>query len=342
MHRTNVDVSVIMSVFNGEKYIFEAVNSILRQTFPFFELIIIDDGSTDQTCDILQEINDNRIHTLHNSCNLGLITSLNLGLEIAKGKYIARLDADDIAEPDRLQKQINYLQLNPTIGVLGTNYRLIDRIGNFIDPPVKRLIMAPNMIHWLLFFGCPIAHPTVMVRREVYEKHGYYDPGFPHAEDYELWLRISPVIQIANLPESLVQIRLHSNNISQVHSKEQVHSSVLAAQKALSSFLKIDLNYDIVHGLRNHHYIQSPNQAFEVACQLSDLYLKFMEQWSPSGDEKKEIQADILTRMVELLVFCAKNRSMEIFLVWKSLVKVSPLLVFRSIPKIISRAYLSL
>jgi glycosyltransferase involved in cell wall biosynthesis len=331
-------VSVVISVYNGEKYILDAVRSIFNQSYRYFELIIINDGSTDRTNEILHEIRDPRIRILHNSQNLGLIASLNLGLKAAQGQFIVRLDADDIAGPDRLEKQLGFLINNPKVGVLGTDYYLIDDKGQRLPNQIIFIQNLPNLLRWQLFFRCPLAHPTVMMRRDIFDKFGGYDPAYPHAEDYELWLRISPFVQMANLPEPLVQIRVHSTNISRVHSQEQNHNSILAAQKALSSFLGKDLNFDLVHGFRNHHYIKTTDQAVQTANLLAELFSAFINQVNPSIEEQQEIQADILARMVELLVICTKEEPGKIFPIWGYLYKVNPILVFRSLPIMLKRS----
>ncbi|MBU1092676.1 glycosyltransferase, partial [Patescibacteria group bacterium] len=155
-------ISVLLSVFNGASYIEAAVESILHQTFRDFELIIVDDGSVDETSKILDKFTDDRIVRLANEKNLGLIKSLNKALAVAQGEFIARMDADDISLLDRFQKQLVYMREHPEIGVLGTAMTQVDEQGQPISvlvPPVKH-----ELILWQTLFGCAIFHATTMMR----------------------------------------------------------------------------------------------------------------------------------------------------------------------------------
>ncbi|HEX5242305.1 MAG TPA: glycosyltransferase family 2 protein, partial [Tepidisphaeraceae bacterium] len=156
-------VSVLMSVHNDLQYLRESVHSILNQTFGDFEFILIDDGSTDGSGDFLKSLSDSRVKLLVNPSNVGLTASLNLGLDVACGKYLARMDADDISEPLRLQRQIEFLEAHLQIGIIGCSRHLIDEGG-------KTLAIAPTLeddlaIRWKCLMGNPFAHPTVMIRR---------------------------------------------------------------------------------------------------------------------------------------------------------------------------------
>lgn len=205
-------ISVIMSVYNCEKYLKYAVDSILNQTYKDFEFIIINDGSTDKSREILESYKDDRIK-LFNNKNKGLTKSLNEAIGYSKGEYIARIDADDIALPERFEKQVKFLDSNPEIVMCGTWADFINEDGEILrefrrpvtDRDIKREIVFHN----------PFIHPSVMMRKSVFDKIGLYDESFRHAQDYELWTRIVTKFKTANIPEKLLRYRLLKEGITQ-------------------------------------------------------------------------------------------------------------------------------
>jgi glycosyltransferase involved in cell wall biosynthesis len=204
-------VSVVISALNAEKYIGTAIDSILAQTYTNFELIIINDGSTDNTEDIILSYKDRRIRLVKNETNLGLAKSLNKGIKLADGKYIARLDADDIAAKDRFEVQIKYLEYKPEIAVCGSYYRAFSEDNSTII----RQPLISEQIKIRLFFENPMGHPTVMMRNQIFKKDNYsYNESFRTAQDYDLWCRISHKYDITNLPFVLTDYRIHSSQVS--------------------------------------------------------------------------------------------------------------------------------
>lgn len=212
-----VKVSVIMPVYNAEEYVSFAIDSILNQTFTDFEFIIINDGSTDRTRDIIKRYKDKRIKFVNNEKNLGIVETLNLGLDLAVGEYIARMDSDDISLPDRFEKQIEYLDNHPDVGVLGTSYI---QFGNNVTE--QKLIKKTHITYMDIVLGCPVAHPSVLVRKSILDKYNLrYRPEYKHAEDYDLWSRMIKYTHIHNLPDILLKYRCHGTNISIVKADEQ-------------------------------------------------------------------------------------------------------------------------
>lgn len=212
----NILISVVMSVYNGEKYVSEAIESILNQTYGNFEFIIINDGSTDKTDDILNFYlkNDDRIKIFNNIQNKGLIYSLNKGLEIAQGKYIARMDADDISENNRFEKQIEYLEKNKHIALCGT-YIKIFKNSNILLRKVMRTETDFRKIKFKLLFRNYIAHPTVMIRKEIIDRYNLkYNCEDKGMEDYGLWLHLSKYENIAIISESLLKYRVSNFSIT--------------------------------------------------------------------------------------------------------------------------------
>jgi glycosyltransferase involved in cell wall biosynthesis len=211
-------VTVLMPVHNAAAYLADALNSILRQTFREFELLVIADGSTDATPSILKSCTDPRLNVIENDSNLGLVDSLNRGLDLARGEYVARMDADDIALPKRLARQVQFLRATPRVGLCGTWFRNIDGARSAdVCPPTRADDMAAR-----LFYESPLGHPTVMFRRALFAEHGLrYSYDFPHAEDYELWTRVARFTELANLPEVLLQYRRHDEQISTMKKAKQ-------------------------------------------------------------------------------------------------------------------------
>ena len=158
-------VTVLMSVYNGEKHLREAIDSILNQTFGDFEFLIINDGSTDRTADILQSYQDSRIKIIHNEKNIGLTKSLNKGLKLAKGEYLARMDADDISYPNRLEVQYEYMEKNPNVGIVGSWNDVIDDIGNTIG--FWKCNYSSEEIYYILNFRNCLTHCSVLFKKEL-------------------------------------------------------------------------------------------------------------------------------------------------------------------------------
>jgi len=214
----NPKVSVIMPVYNGEKFLGEAIESVLNQTFKDFELIIVNDGSKDNSLNIIKEYGnkDNRIKII-DQINTGIIGALNNSLKISRGEFIARMDADDISEKERFEKQLNLLEKENAY-VCGTWANIIDEKGNLTGQKFNypKKTWSQNKIY--LLRGNPFIHPSVMFRREIYNKEKdennnlYRD--YKHIEDYELWTRIVPKYKSVNLQEYLIKYRIHPEQIT--------------------------------------------------------------------------------------------------------------------------------
>jgi glycosyltransferase involved in cell wall biosynthesis len=215
-------ISVVMSVYNSADFLKEAIDSILNQTFSDFEFIIINDGSTDNSLNIIKSYNDKRIKLIDNVVNKGLIYSLNKGFDEAIGKYIARMDADDISELDRLKKQFDFLELNENIGVLGGDYI------SFSNKHSKRLhsIVNSNEIKTFLLFSATMCHPTLMIRKNILVDNQFkYSETAKHVEDYDLWTKLVLKTDFENLPDVLLKYRDHVNQVSHANNDTQLKNS---------------------------------------------------------------------------------------------------------------------
>ena len=204
-------VTVLMPAYNAGAYLRLAVDSVLSQTFADFELLIMDDGSNDGSLATVEAGRDSRIHLVHHTDNLGLIATLNSGVALARGSYLARMDADDLCEPERLERQVDYLDGHPEVGVCSTWATFIDREGQEIG--VLRTATG-KCLQRLFWKPSPLVHAAIMVRRQLLLEHPY-DPTYKDAEDYELLLRLYDVTLMYNLPETLYRIRRHGGNIRQ-------------------------------------------------------------------------------------------------------------------------------
>lgn len=216
-------VTVLMAVYNAEKNLREAVDSILNQSLKDFEFIIINDGSADKTKNIIESYSDNRIVLINNEKNIGQADSLNLGIRRARGDFLARMDGDDISFRNRLEKQSNFLKNNEDIGVLGTGMILMDENGKEIGQTCS----ASNhcLIKWNMFFLNPMSHPTVMIRRDLIN-FLEYKKQFNPADDYELWTRLVFKAKFQNLSSPLVRYRIHDESLSKKFSGIQTKNTL--------------------------------------------------------------------------------------------------------------------
>lgn len=229
-------VTVLMAVHNDVRFLPEAVESILGQTLADFEFLIVDDACDDGSETYLSSISDSRVTVLRNKLNFGLTRSLNIGLDQAQGTFIARMDADDISEADRLAKQVDFLQRNPQIGLLGTARKLIDESGNVTA--TAQATTGSAFVLWKLLLGNAFAHPTVLLRRDVLEQNDLrYDTAFKTAQDYALWVRMLQFTGVENLTEPLVRYRLRDDGISRTRKADQLANHDLIAYRAIRTLL---------------------------------------------------------------------------------------------------------
>lgn len=223
-------VSVVMTVHNGEPWLGEALDSVLAQTFQDFELIVVDDGSTDGTPATLQRRADRRIRVIRQR-QTGQTPALNVALRQAGAPLIARMDADDVALPERLTRQVAFLDAHPSVGLLGTGSHEISpdgaRLSTHVPPvddrSIRRVLIRKN----------PFVHSAVMFRRAAVDAAGLYDESFVVAQDYDLWLRMSRVTRLANLPEPLVLRRRAPGQLSSARDTTRIRDEVVAKLRAL-------------------------------------------------------------------------------------------------------------
>jgi len=234
----NPKVTVLMSVYNGEKYLKEAIDSILNQTFSDFEFIIINDGSTDNTLQILKKYKDSRIIIINNSKNIGLTKSLNIGIKKTRGEYIARMDADDISLSNRLNEEVIFLENNNKCAVVGTFIKMINEKSKIIG--IEEKPITNKKIKKLLVVDNCIIHGSTMIRKKCLEEVGHYDESFVRSQDYDLWLRMSEKYELANIPKYLYVWRKNRDSIESRFMNDQKRYVKLAKEKKIkrSNILK--------------------------------------------------------------------------------------------------------
>ena len=308
-----------MPAYNAAAYLDEAIRSILSQTFRDFEFIIVNDGSTDSTPSILKRYAelDSRIQ-VHHQENQGMISALNRGCRLARGEFIARMDADDISFPDRLEKQLAYIEEHPSIGILGTWINNIDKNGLLRGtwrPPTDS-----KMLKWTLFFGVCVAHPSVLMRRELIKQLNFYRPEAAHVEDVDLWFRASSLTEFGNVSEVLLKYRVWTGSTHQsgLQVRNDCHVQLLASY--IKDMLKVDLPIEAVAGLRQMRVgprIEGPEQIRLTAALIHDLYRNFTKQNDIGFHDRREISWDAAKKLAALALQALRFNtfdSMSLFL----------------------------
>lgn len=221
-------ISILMPVRNGSAYVRAAIDSILNQTYPQWELIVVDDGSTDDTQSIVDSYEEERIRTITNDSSIGVAQSLLNALEHARGEFIARMDADDICFPKRLERQVSFMAKNPEVGVLGSSCVYFGSTTTRI----KFVTLRDQDIKSEMLFRSPLIHPSVMFRKS--NIPFWYDPAAEYAEDYDLWVRLAAAgITFANLRTPLIRYRIHTEQVSTSKQQTQYRQAASIRQEAI-------------------------------------------------------------------------------------------------------------
>lgn len=215
-------LTVLMTVYNGEKYLKEAIESILNQSVRDFQFLILDNASSDSSRDIISSYHDSRLRLIALPENIGQVAALNKGMDMIDTQYIARMDADDVSLPRRLERQIRFMEENPQVGVCGTNIVMFRERKKY----PKYYPSAPEDIKSRLMSGCYLAHPSVIMRKEFFDRfHLQFDEKIGHSEDWELWQRASFCFPLANIPEIHLLYRLHAGSVSAVTEERKKHAA---------------------------------------------------------------------------------------------------------------------
>jgi len=289
-------ITVLMPVYNGEKYVAQAIESILSQSFKKFEFLIIDDGSTDSSREIVLSFQDKRIRFLTNSSRLKLSGALNRGISEAKTEFIARMDSDDIAVPSRLEKQWRFMQENSTVGICGG---WVKRFGAGVETLDKNPTES-EFIKAYTLFECPFSHPTVMMRKNLFSRHGLsYNGDYYPTEDYELWSRAVDCFPCANLDAVLLNYRVHGASMTGAEWSDMDAKGEMIAGRLLH---KLEIRHS-AEELRFHRNL-GRGGSFKIAG-LADIdrarqWLDFIVK---KNKEVRRYQTESLQKTVELVWF---------------------------------------
>ena len=309
---TNPTVSVILSVRNGEPYLKQAIDSILAQSFRDFELIVVDNHSTDDSPNIVESYDDERIILTKPEEPLHLAQALNYAASMARGEYVARMDADDVSHPARFEKQIQYMREHPEVGILGSQVRPIDADGELITGGQYNKPESHADIACSLFFGCALWHPSVMLRKSVIDKLGWYSsPTIAgreeySTEDYDLWCRASGHTKVHNLPDVLLDYRIHADNHSLGSSRrrENLKNLVLILSRYIKDSLKMDVSHTacaIMLGIRPGDVADIENVPFD-SQNLRQLIRGILDQAIKDG-----VSADSIHQLRKKLSVVAES-----------------------------------
>lgn len=329
-------ITVLMPVYNGERYLREAVESVLNQTFTDFEFLIVNDGSTDASRTIICAYDDPRIRLIDNPANLGLTKSLNLGLQASLGQYVARQDADDISETERLAKQVNFMEANPQFSLLGTWYREIDAGGNFGDN--VRLPSDQVELQWALLFYCPFVHSGVMLRKEVFlNQVGLYDETFLYAQDHELWLRTSRQALITNYPDYLVRYRLNPHSMTETYgglTNEGVWLTIMVAasllgwpqQEESANETRFRKMFNLLYGGEVDLTLAEIEQTTAIIWQLHQVFCQAYQLNQPEKERHRaKLQAWLSKRYVRIaLGYATRDRHRDARLLYREGLHLHP------------------
>lgn len=283
-------ISVIMSVYNGEKYLKEAIESILSQTFTDFEFIIVNDKSIDNSSKIISEFNDPRIIVIENLENIGLTKSLNKALKVAKGEYIARMDCDDISLPKRFEIQKKFLDENKDIVCVGSGTIIIDGAGR--ETGGKNPISDHELLKFYVILKNQITHSTVMFRKSIILNIGGYNELVKYAQDYDLWSRLLiNGYRFSNIEFPLLKYRFHSSSITQGATKDKAYeSSKTTVYRNISNYMNCSRNdFLIFIESLHHHRVYSIKQSFTARKILLELQNAYFKRENISKENKEKI-----------------------------------------------------
>lgn len=270
-------VSVILPVYNAELYLFESIQSILNQTYTNFELIVINDGSSDNSLNIIHNFKDKRLILINNNTNKGIVVCLNSAISISKGELIARMDADDISLPNRLEIQLHQFLKNTNLILCGSYYNIIYKN---IELKTIELPVNNNEIKSRLIFNNQIAHPSVMFRKSLWVNNQYSEHDFG-CEDYGLWLSSQKQGEYYNIPIPLIKYRVHSANISLKSSNKLDNSLFFLRKKNLSEYFNYTINDNFSNHVLRKIYKLCKKENIKNNFIL-DEYFKFLIQYNVS------------------------------------------------------------
>lgn len=312
-------VSVIMPAYNAEKYIGEAIESILWQTYSHFELIVVDDGSMDSTVDVVRSFDDSRIRLISLEKNEGIVGALNVGLSEAKGEFIARMDADDVSVPNRLEIQLNFICSNPSVDICSAQIRLFGSEAGVWRMPLTHEEIVSN-----LFFGSSIAHAAVFFRRKLIDEGLYHYLGdYPHQEDTYLWHRIKKKVIFANIDEILYDYRIENHNVTQVNRGDK-----LDRYRKMMAFVVKELQLNPTpKELDIQVFLSSPSLIETVTFTVSEVF-DWINKVVQANNKEQVYPIDAFKTVIDLKLkrlfyYLTDRKTSFAFQYWKKCGKVS-------------------
>jgi glycosyltransferase involved in cell wall biosynthesis len=302
-------VSVVIPAYNAERFLRESLDSVLRQTFSDFELIVVDDGSTDATPEILKQYArlDSRIRTHALLPNGGESAARNFGIQHSHGDLIAMMDADDICVPNRLAMQVALLRQRQDVGVVGGYVQLIDDLGRLGE--VKKFPTDSALMAWSLFFVNCLAHPSVMLRKSKFLEVGGYRADFGGSIDFDLFQRLSPHVRMTNIPEVLIHYRRWSGSMSNVSSQRQQDNADKIVQEGLQALVGETISVELAFALRGLVIGAYPGSAVrisELRGVLIRLYEAFIRQPWLNAKGKSLVTKDFAIKLWLLAAVAAR------------------------------------
>lgn len=288
-------LSVLLPVHNETRFVAAAVTSVLSQSFDDLELIVVDDGSDDGSGDEVRRVADARVRLVTREQPSGdLAVALRAGLEVARGELVARMDADDISYPGRLERQIRELDGRPELVLVGTWADVLDREGNHVM--VSRPPTDPIDVRFVLHYRCPFHHPSVMFRRAAVEAAGGYRPGYRYAEDFDLWRRLVRIGSAVNVPEVLLGQRFHASSSSGRNAEAQAEQSDRIGSENLERILRRPVPGPVVRVLREQ--VGRPESLRQAGRILADLYRQMARDRPAERDRLRRVAAGEMTWML--------------------------------------------
>jgi glycosyltransferase involved in cell wall biosynthesis len=302
-------VSVIMPVYDAERYLKQSIDSILNQSFGDFEFIIVSEyGTSDESIAIIESYHDPRIRHIRNTRRLGLARSLNVALKEAQGEYVASQDADDVSSQVRLEREVEFLDEHPRIGVVGSWFEAIDENGRVISE--NRTPVESAVVKWRLLFCCPIANSSTMVRRAIYEALEGYDARLRLAQDYEFWTRASQITEFANLTDILLRYRVHSASLSVANERALYEATLAISKNAIAATLGKDVSPKSLEIMARPDLARNmkPREILDAAMAFDDLCLRYSSQMTEETEGERRLVRFVSARtLLRLAMFCMKR-----------------------------------
>lgn len=286
---SHILVSVLMPVYNAEKHLREAMESILKQTHQNLELVIVNDGSTDGSEDIILSYSDPRIRLLVNPENKGLIYSLNYGIAACKGTYIARMDADDTCMPERLAEQLAFMEQHPELGVCGCDYTQFSTSGE----QSFRALSDHDEILSQMIFNSSVVHPSLMLRRSALQNFDpVFNPGYHHSEDYELWSKLILYTKFSAVHQLLFRYRIHAAQVTQKYSEQQQLSANRVRKELLGKlgFSYTEQEVELLSQMAAHRLFDKKEQL--------DLLEQFLEKLIAQNNQSGRIAPETFKKVL--------------------------------------------